>query len=148
VRELVDDVEDAVFAPIMGAILDEVVGPDVVRVLRPQPDAGSVVEPEPATFGLFGRDLQALAFPDPLDPLLVHQPACRLQEGGDLTIAIPAIEPGQRDDVGRQLLLVLSAPRVLALCRAMLAERRTGATLGDAEKASDMLDAGAPARGA
>ena len=33
--ELVDDVEHAVLASIMGAVLDEVVGPDVIGVARP-----------------------------------------------------------------------------------------------------------------
>ena len=50
--ELVDDVEHAELPSVVGAVLDEVVGPDVVAVLRPQPDAGAVVEPEPAPLRL------------------------------------------------------------------------------------------------
>ena len=115
---------------VMGAVLDEVVGPDVVAVLRPQPDARSVGQPQPAALGLFGGDLQPLAPPDPLDPLVVDQPAGPAQQLGDLAIAVAAILPGQLDDVGRQPLLVVTAPRDLALRRAMLPERRTGATLG------------------
>ena len=38
-RELVDDVEHAILPPLVSAILDEVVGPDVVRILRPKTDA-------------------------------------------------------------------------------------------------------------
>src|ERR1700730_632235 len=45
VGELVDDVEHAELAPIMGTLLDEIVGPDVIGELQP------------------------LASPDPLDPL-------------------------------------------------------------------------------
>jgi SAM-dependent methyltransferase len=41
----------------MGAVLDEVVGPDVVRPLRPEPDVGAVIEPETALLCLFLRDL-------------------------------------------------------------------------------------------
>ena len=37
--EFVDDVEQADFTPVMGALLEEVVGPDVVGALGPQPDA-------------------------------------------------------------------------------------------------------------
>jgi len=40
----------------VGAILDEVVGPDMVRVFRPQPNARSIVEPEPASLRLLLRD--------------------------------------------------------------------------------------------
>jgi hypothetical protein len=50
------------------------------------------------------------------------------------------------DDVGRQPLLVVAALRCLALCRAMLAERRTGATLGDAKFTTNMLDTGTATR--
>jgi hypothetical protein len=38
--------------------------------------------------------------------------------------------------------------RDLALCRTMLAERRTGAALGDGQLSSNMLDTGAATRGA
>jgi hypothetical protein len=95
-----------------------------------------------------GGDLQPLASPDPLDPLVVDQPARPTQKLGDLAIAVTAILPGQRDDVGRQPLFILTAPRDLALRRAMLAERRTGTALGDRQHASNMLNAGAATRGA
>ena len=45
-------------------------------------------------------DLQPLAPPDPLDPLVVDQPARLLQQPGDLAIAIAAVLPGQCDGVG------------------------------------------------
>src|SRR6059058_2644080 len=98
--------------------------------------------------GCLAGTLQPLASPDPLDPLVVDQPAGPAQQLGDLAIAIAAIPPGQRDDVGRQPLFVLTAPWDLALRRAMLPESRTGAALGNRQHASDMLDAGAATRGA
>jgi hypothetical protein len=53
--------------------------------------------------------------------------------------------PGKLDvsAVGR---LVVAALRHLALRRAMLAERRTGATLGYAKLTTNMLDAGTATR--
>jgi hypothetical protein len=54
----------------------------------------------------------------------------------------------QLDDVGGQPLLIVTALRNLALRRAMLAERRTGAALGDRQLLSNMLDTGAATRGA
>jgi len=78
-----------------------------------------------------GRNLQPLASPDPLDPLVVDEPAGPAQQLGDLAIAIAAILPGQLDEIGCQPLLIITALRDLALRRAMLAERRTGAALGD-----------------
>jgi hypothetical protein len=56
--------------------------------------------------------------------------------------------PGQLDGVGRQPLFIVAAVWDLALRRAMLAERRTGAALGDGQLPSNMLNAGAATRGA
>jgi len=93
-------------------------------------------------------DLQPLAPPDPLDPLVVDDPARSAQQLGDLAVAVTAVLPSELDDVGGEPLLVVAAPRGLALRRAVLAERRAGATLGDPERSSDVLDAGAAPRGA
>ena len=146
--ELVDHVEHPIPASIMGAVLDEVVGPDMIAVLRPQPNARSVRQPEPAAFGLLMGDLQPLASPDPLDPLVVDYPARLAQQLGDLAIAVAAVLPGKLDDIGGQPLLVVTTARDLALRRAMLPERRTGATLGDMQLRSDLLNAGTATRGA
>ena len=149
VRELVDDVEHAVLPSVVGAVLDEVVGPDVVRALGPQPDAGPVRQPEPAALGLLLGDLQPLAAPDPLHPLVVDHPARRgPQQLGDLAVAVAAVLARELDDVGGEPFLVVPAPRELALRRAVLAERGTGAALGDLKLVSDVLDAGAATRGA
>jgi len=130
----------------VGAILDEVIGPDMIALLRPQPDARSVGQPEPAALGLLMRDLQPLASPNTLDPLVVDDPARLAQELGDFAIAIAAVLPGKLDNIGCETLLVLTTARDLALRRAMLPERRTGATLGDAKLTTNMLDTGTPTR--
>src|SRR5262245_56137625 len=69
--KLVEHVEHPIPASIVGAVLDKVVGPDVIAVLRPQPDARSVRQPEPAALRLLMGDLEPLASPDTLDPLVV-----------------------------------------------------------------------------
>ena len=120
----------------------------MIGVLGPEADTRPVRRPKSPSFWLFGRHFQSLAPPDPLHPpSLTDQPAWR-SRAGNLAIAVAAILPGQLDHVGRQPFGVLSAPRDLALRRAMLAERRTGAALGDVQMLADMLDAGAPTRGA
>jgi hypothetical protein len=75
-------------------------------------------------------------------------PARLAQELGDLAIAITAVLPGTLDNIGCETLLVVTTPRDLALCRAMLPERRTGATLGDMQLRSDLLNVGTATRGA
>ena len=93
-------------------------------------------------------DLQPLTPPDPLDPLVVDDPAGLFQQSGNLAIAIAAILPGQSDQIGCEPFLVGVAPRHLALRRAVLPERCAGAALGDLQTLSNMIDAGAPAGGA
>src|SRR6476619_4136118 len=115
-------------------------------MLGPQAHARPIRQPQTAALGLFLGDLQSLASPDPLDPLVVHQPAGGAQQRCDLAVAVAAILSGKPGDVGRQPLLVVTALRHLALRRAMLAERRTGATLGDAKLTTNMLDAGTAPR--
>lgn len=78
-RELVQDAQHSVLPPVMGTILDEVVSPDVVWPLGPQPDAQPVRQPQSPAFGLLLRYLQPLPAPDPLDPLPVHAPSCMPQ---------------------------------------------------------------------
>ena len=80
------------------------------------------------------------------DPLVVDQPAGPAQQLGDLAIAVAAILPGQLDEIGCQPLFIITALRDLTLCRTMLAERGTGAALGDGQLPLNMLDAGAATR--
>jgi hypothetical protein len=56
--------------------------------------------------------------------------------------------PSKLDNIGGETLLVLTTARDLALRRAMLPERRTGATLGDTQLRSHLLNAGTATRGA
>ena len=120
----------------------------MIALLRPQPDARSVGQPEPAPLGLLMGDLQPLASPNTLDPLVVDYPARLAQQPCDLAIAVAAVLPGKLDNIDRQTLLVLTAARDLALRRAMLPERRTGATLGNVQLRSHLLNAGTATRGA
>lgn len=120
----------------------------MIAMLRSQPDARAVCEPQATAFRLFVRNLQPLTPPDPFDPLVVHQPAGMAQQRGDLAIAVAAVLAGQFDDVGGQPLFIVSPRRRLALRRAMLPERRTRAALGDVKSTSNMLNTNATARGA
>ena len=77
VGELVDHVEHAILPSIMGAVLDKVVGPDVIAVLGSQPDARSVLQPQPAAFGLFmGTFVPRVAQIRSTRLSLTSQPAC------------------------------------------------------------------------
>lgn len=121
----------------------------MVGPLGAQADAGSVCLPEPTSFGLSGRNLQPLASPDPLDPLVVDHPARRrAQQRGDLAITVAAIAADQFDHVGGELLLIVASARDLALGRAMLPEHTADPPLRHLQGEPDMLDAGTATRGA
>ena len=79
---------------------------------------------------------------------VVDCPARLAQQFGDLAIAITAVLPSKLDNIGGETLLALTTARDLALCRAMLPERRAGATLGDMQLRSHLLNAGTATRGA
>ncbi len=55
--ELIDDIEHTVLAAVIGAVLYEVVRPDVIGPFRPKSDAEAVSEPKATPFGLFLWDL-------------------------------------------------------------------------------------------
>ena len=85
----------------------------------------------------------AVALAWPAKPVDVAQPATRRScdnRSGRIG------EPVQY--VGGEPLFVITAPRHLALHRAMLPERRTGAALGDMHDFYYLLDTGASTRGA
>ena len=146
--ELVDEIEHAELPSIMGPALDEVVGPDVVRTLGPQTDAGPVVQPEPPLLRLLLWDLQPLPPPYPLDPLHIHRPARLAQQRRDPPVAIAAELRGERDDVRRQGFFIGPTLRRLSLGRTMLPEHKTGEPFRDPELLPDMLDASTAAGGA
>ena len=80
----------------------------MVGPLGAQTDAGSVRMPDATVLGLFGGDPEPRAPPDPLDPLVVDDPAGgRTQHLCDLPIAKAAVPAGQLNDVGGQPLLIV-----------------------------------------
>jgi hypothetical protein len=80
--------------------------------------------------GTFSPSSRRRLIRQPLDPLVVHDPASRrAQQRCDLPAAIAAILSGQLDDVGGQALFVIMAPRPLTLPRAMLPEHKADPAL-------------------
>jgi hypothetical protein len=115
----------------MGAILDKIVALDMVGSFCSQPDAGSVVEPEPTFLWLPIRHFQPLPPPDPLHSLVVDHPAGgRAQELCDLAIAVAAVLASKRDNIGGEPLLIVSPSWNTPLRRAMLPKHAADPPLG------------------
>ena len=79
-----------------------------------------------------------------LDPLVVDYPARRARRPCD---SLSGRSAGQARYIGCETVLVVTTARDLALRRAMLPQRQTGATLGDMQLRSDLLNAGTATRG-
>ncbi len=127
--------------------MNEVIAPDMVAVLRPQPDARSVVQPEPALLRLFCRYFQPLSPPQSLDTLVVDLPACVPQQCRNPALAVATVLAGQLDHVRNQVGLVSPTSRQFPLRRTMLAQHTAGASLGYHERFTHMTDADTAASG-
>ena len=132
----------------MRSIFNKVVRPDVVGVLRPKTDAGSVIEPKTSTFGVFGRYFKPLTPPDPGYPLSVHPPARVSQHRRDTTIAIATVLDSQSLDISDQGRLIIRSGWLLALRGAMLAKNSASKPLRDAMPGNHVLHTGTATCGA
>jgi hypothetical protein len=132
----------------MGSIFNKVVRPDVVGVLRPKTDAGSVIEPKTSTFGVFGRYFKPLTPPDPGYPLSVYPPARVSQHRCNPAIAIATVLDSQSRDISGQCRLIIGSDWLLALRGAMLAKNPASKPLRDSMPGNHMLHARAATCGA
>ena len=74
-------------------------------------------------------NLEPLATPDPLNPILANLPAVCLQQRGDAAVAIAPVFECQGDDGSSQRILVGQQGRHVALRAAVLADDPAGVTL-------------------
>ena len=44
-RKLVDNSQHAEYTSVLRSVLDEIVSPDMIAMLRPEPNAGTVIQP-------------------------------------------------------------------------------------------------------
>ena len=83
--------------------MHEVDGPDVIGMVRAQPNDRAVLVIETSALSLPLRQLKALFAPDPLNLLVVSLPAFDMQQLGNLAIAVELIllrQPDQRQPQG------------------------------------------------
>ena len=128
-RELVEHHEHAEGPTILGAILDEVVGPDVIGPPRSQANTRAIVEPEAAPFRLLCRHFQPFPAPDAVDPLDVHPPAFGNEHLADATVAVATIARRQAHDRVRQRRHVVGCLLPPPLPRPRLPYDSTGSAL-------------------
>ena len=101
----------------------------MVWTFRPQTDAGAIVQPKPSLFLLLLRHFQPFASPDTLNPLVVHMPACVVEQPRHHAIAVTAVLIGQLDNIVGETFLIRAALRHLALRGSVLTECAAGPAL-------------------
>ena len=105
-RVLVEHRQKFQDAPVVRSRAHEVIGPDVILVQRPEPDARAIVEPQPTPLRLAFGHFQALLTPDLLHTLVVHMPPFDAQQIRDLTIAVATETARQPHHVPQERRLV------------------------------------------
>src|SRR5262249_22431935 len=140
-RKFIDDGQHAEGPAVLGAVLNEIIGPDMAFAFRPKPDAGAVVQPKPPASWLFLWHFQPLSPPNPVNPLEIDAKALGLQQRPDPAIAVTAIGRGQTEDRLRQRILIIANERMPALCRAWLPDDSARATLRHRHLRANVRDA-------
>jgi arylsulfatase len=120
------------------AILDEVVGPHVVRPLRSQPHTRHIVEPETALLRLFHWDFQPFPASDPIDAFDVDPPAFGNQHPADAPVAVTAVPCRKSYDVNRQCRFLMRRLQIPSLRRSRLSDDSTGATFRGGKSRADV----------
>ena len=123
---------------VFGTVHDEVIGPDMVPIRRPEPDAGAVIQPEPDPFGLFVEYLEPLPAPGSLHALVVHVPALVPEKGRYPPVAVAAVLSGQVEDRPCQGGLVVTLDQCPALGRSGLTDDLAGPPLRNRQCGCDM----------
>ena len=148
-----DDVQRAVNPPVMGTVLNKVVGPNVVWPLCAKAHAGPIGQPKPTPLWLFLRDFQPFLSPDPLyhcptvvcsqttrGVLMIYGPAAVVQHARDHAIATSSELFFQLDDIPSQPFFIRQAIWHFSLRRTMLTECGADTALIYAKGLPHMID--------
>jgi hypothetical protein len=93
-------------------------------------------------------NLQPLATPDALDPFMVHRPSLGAEKCRYPTITVPAVLPGQTDDVAGQCLFIGRDDQLTALRRSRLTKISTGTPFRETKLLADTDNASTATLGA
>ena len=76
---------------IMRSSFDKAVAPYMIEAFRPQPNARSVIWPQPSSRLLFGGNLQALPPPNAVHCIFADTPTRLVQQCRDATVSVAAV---------------------------------------------------------
>ena len=128
-RVLIDHAQHSEDLSVMRAVLNEVIGPDMALVCRPEPHARSIIQPQSPALRLLLRDFEPFTSPYAIDALLIHMPAVSPQQLRNPAIAVSAEQRCEPDDRVCQRRLVITRCSRLALGRTMLTDHAASPAL-------------------
>src|SRR3990170_1813358 len=144
-RILVHDRQPLQRSAVMGTVMDEVPGPDVVFVLCSTPRTAIGAVAQVPLFPLFSRHFQPLGTPQPVDSLAVHSPAFLSQQRPHPPIAVPWMPSHQFQHPRHQTPPELIPPRSITLRRSWLSQGPARPTFADAQLSPGLADRLPPA---
>ncbi len=124
----------------MGAVLHEIIAPDMFGESWLQSHDRAIIEPQAASFGLFLRYFEPFLAPDTLHPLVIDQPALITQHRSHSAVAVPAVLTGQAYDLSSQDFFVIQYTLIISLCGSRLSDHPAGAPFGDMQSLDHLLD--------
>ncbi len=126
----------------------EIVRPNMIAIFRAQPDARSIVQPEPSLLRLFHWYFEPLTSPQTLNTFVIHLPTRVSQQGCNPTVTISAVLARQLDHICDQAFFVSTTFGQPPLRGSVLAQYPANTTLRNLHLNTHMIDASTAARGA
>lgn len=105
---LIDDVQPPNLLAVVGLVFNTVITPNMVPMFRPQTDTTAVIEPEPSSLDLLGRQLQAFFSPNPSHTFRIDFPAFVAHQEGHLAISHTPEMAGFVNHVGTHFIFIVS----------------------------------------
>ena len=120
--------------------MNEVITPDMIAILRTQPNALSLIQPEPPLLGLLLWNLKPLSSPQPFNTAIADGPTCFSEQCCNPTITVSAKLSGQFDHIRNKPAFISTPLGHMSLCRTMLPQHLASSTLRDFELATHMFN--------
>jgi hypothetical protein len=87
----------------------------MLSVYRPKPNAGFIIKPQTASFGLLLRDLELLLTPEAFYAFMVNLPTVSSQKGCNTTVAVPTILTRKSDNFRLEDFFLAPNSRIISL---------------------------------
>ena len=121
--------------------MNEVTTPDIVVILRTQPNVWSVIQPKLSPLRLLLWNLILLSLPQPFNTIIANGPTCFSERYCNPSLMVSAKLSGSLDHVRNKTVFIRMHFEGISPCRAMLLQYSTSSAVLDCEPAARMINA-------